>query len=111
MSNLPQTTDPVIAKKQEAWSKFAVALHNREAQLQLMAQKIVAKMVTPKTIDDIAEAEKTLKTAKTDLAILIESRKEVTSKLDAVTTRLMEPEKSLTEPIAIYTAKIIEIKK
>jgi uncharacterized protein YhaN len=103
--------DPVVLKKREAWANLGELTHNTELGLQAMAQAILLKIKLPTTISDIPEAEKMLKQVKQDLSALEMERKTVTGKLDAITARLMLPEKSLPSRIQDFSVAIIAIKK
>jgi hypothetical protein len=102
---------PTDLPKFNAWGKMGLAVGARELALQAEQQLIAATLLTPTVISDVPAAEEALKTAKFKLNGLVEKRKEITSKLDAVTNRMMEPEKALTTAIANNSAAIIKVKQ
>lgn len=113
-NNLPQTVNndnEIVSKKQIAWGKFGVSLHHNELSLQAQSQQIVNGIVIPKKYEDITAAEEALKIAKQKHLTLINDRKKITDTIDGVKSRLMQPEKSIEEPIAKATAEIIKLKK
>lgn len=102
---------PAELPKFNAWGKMGLAVSTRELALQAEQQLIAGTLLTPIVIADVPAAEEALKTAKFKLNGLVEKRKEVTSKLDTVVTRMMEPEKALTTAIANNSAAIIKVKQ
>lgn len=98
--------------KRVQWGNMGVAVHQTEMQLQVQAQAIILALSTPPTEpSQVAEAESKYKALRADAVKLQNDRKEITSKIDAVTARLMEPEKSLTPAFLAYSEAIIKIKK
>lgn len=109
---LPIKADPLIEKKKaEAWSTFGVQLYYKELQLQLLAQQIIAKLVTPTTPDQIKETEHALATVKKERDALIEQRKEKTEHFRGVTNRLMKPEKDIDAEIVNVEAALLKVKQ
>lgn len=94
-----------------AWGKMGLAVGTRELSLQAEQQAIAKTLLTPTVIADVPAAEEVLKTAKFKLNGLVEKRKEITSKLDAVSTRMMEPEKALQLAITASSNAIIKVKQ
>lgn len=105
-----QTDKSIVATKREQWANMGEYVHAQEMALDVAAQQAIALIKEPVNIEDIANAEVVLKTVKAEQNAIQAKRKEVTSKFDAVTARLMEPEKSLNEPIQKLTASIVAIK-
>lgn len=98
--------------KRKQWGIMGVAVYRSELQLQAQAQNIIlALSPLPTKPEEINEAEAKYKTLRADAVKLQNDRKEVTSKFDAVTARLMEPEKSLAPAFLAYSEAIIKIKK
>lgn len=116
MENTSITTNTqdnaVIQSKREAWANMGVAIYQTETQLANAAKEIGESIsVLPTTIEDVPNAELSLKTAKASANLLVEKRKSVTSKFDEVAQRLMTHEKSLSEPIKQMEGAIISVKK
>lgn len=101
----------IMQEKGENWKKMGAAIYTQELKLQIWAQDIFKRLTLPTDSSKISQYEAHLKLAKADLEKLIASRKELTSKLDGVTSRLMTSEKSLDEPIKKFTNEIIKLKK
>lgn len=102
----------IIDQKREAWGKMGVMVFKKELEFQASAQQSLAKLaVLPTTIEDVPKAEATLREVKAEQAKLVESRKAITSKFDAVAQRLMEPEKSFELPVSDFSKAIILVKK
>jgi len=101
---------PADLPKFNAWGKMGLAVGARELALQAEQQQIAATLLTPAVIADVPAAEEALKTAKFKLNGLVEKRKEITSKLDTVVGRLMEPEKALQTAITANTNAIVAVK-
>lgn len=100
-----------LAQKAAAWGKFGEAVYTTEIAISNKALAAVNGVTLPNTIEDIAAAEALLKTLKATKTEVQNERKAITSKTDALNQRLMEPEKSLDEPIKTLEAAIIKIKK
>lgn len=100
-----------IEKKRAAWGKLGVDIYTSEMQLQARAQQIKLAIKHPSTIEEVPEAEKKLASLRKDYNTLKNDRIALTSKFDAVSTRLMEPEKSLVDPLTKYNDSIVVIKK
>lgn len=98
-------------KKRVAWGGLGVQIYHSELSLQLVAQEISKKLITEIPTNKIADAEKALADVRTLYRALVESRKNVTSKLDAVTDRAMLPEKGVLAAIEKNVAEIIKAKK
>lgn len=101
----------VIAQKRNAWANMGEVVHTTELQLQAFQQQALERFSLPTKIEDVPDAEALLKVLKSSKATLEDKRKEVTSKFDAVSQRLMQPEKALLEPIAELSKAIISVKK
>lgn len=101
----------IIEKKKAAWSEMGLAIHTTEMSLQAKAQEAINAIVFPTTIDEVTNAEVTLKTLKASQTSIENDRKTITEKFRAVADRLMGPEKSLAEPIKKLTDCIIGLKK
>lgn len=102
----------IIEKKKAAWGELGVAVHKSEMQLQATAQQITEKVLkVPTKPEEVKEAEERYKTARAEAVKLVDDRKLITSKFDSLTTRLMQPEKSLTEPLSKLSLAIISVKK
>lgn len=109
-----QTQPPaeeVVEKKRKAWGTMGVAIHKNELALQVRAQGIEKFLVVPQKTTELPVAELTLKTAKQQLATLIEDRKKITGPLDEVAARLMLPEKSVQQAIDNFSTALIKVKK
>jgi hypothetical protein len=102
---------PAEQQKSAAWAKMGVAVHQREMALQVQAQQIIGGLKTPTKIEEVQVAEDALRAAKAHLAALVEARKEITGRFDAVTTRMMLPEKSVAEALTSPTNAVISVKK
>ncbi len=112
MQELQTQDQAVLEQKRTAWGQMGVAVHQTEMQLQVEAQSYLIPLeVLPTAIAEIQSAEEKLVAAKKGLTAITNRRKEVTTQFDAVTARLMAPEKSFAEPIKIYTDAIIKLKK
>ncbi len=106
------TVSPEIVKtRREAWGNFGEELAKGEFTLQIRTQDSLKKIKLPTKIEDVPEAERILKEVKADAAIIQNERKAITSKFDAVSQRLMEPEKSFAGPLDELSKKIIALKK
>lgn len=102
----------IIEKKQKSWGLMGINIHNAEITFQARAQESLSKIaVLPSIIEDVKQAETTLKEVKADQKKLMDDRKAITSKFDPVFERLMAPEKSFTEPLKTFEAAIIRIKQ
>ena len=98
-------------QKKEAWIKLATSVHVSELQLQARASAAINEITKPVNFEFVPEAEAKLKKLKQIKAEIEADRKVITTKLDGLSTRLMQPEKSLEEPIKNLTADIIAVKK
>lgn len=107
----PAIIPPADLLKFNAWGKMGLAVSVRELAIQVEGQQIAASLLTPTDILQVPAAEEALKTAKFKSNGLVEKRKEITGKLDAVVTRMMGPEKSLAQAIEASAAAIIKVKQ
>lgn len=109
---LTQEQQQVAEQKQATWSKFGLNIYTTELQLQSMASTAKSNLsVLPTTIFEVPEAEQRLAEGKRNQKAIEDARKLITSKFDDLAKRLMENEKSLSDPIAQLSAEIIKIKK
>lgn len=115
MSNLPQVIitaeSEVILKKKQAWSEVGLTVHNTNLALEAKAKEAIGLLIPPITIDQIQEAELTLKDVKNRLSVIESERKAVTGKFDQVASALMLHEKSVKDALPAYQNSIIAIKK
>lgn len=100
----------VEAKKYAAWGNLGLAVHETEMKLQAMAQGAIAKLKYPSKIEEVEEAELMIKAVKKEQATIEKERKEITSRFDDVSSRLMLPAKSINEPLTKSEAACIKIK-
>lgn len=100
------TTD----KKRNAWGNLGVSIFLQEMQLQARAVKACAKFIIPTKIEECPAAEAALKEGKADQNAIVKDRKEITSRLYDVSTRLMMPEKSIDEPYKTSYNSILAVK-
>lgn len=107
----PNFDPAIIEQKRVAWSNMGEAIYKSELQLHVRAQAAALTVELPTSMDHVPAAEIALKSLKAEQAAITTSRKEITSKLDDVTSRLMLPEKSLAEPIKTLETAIIKVKK
>lgn len=105
------TTELIIAEKKETWSNMGIATYNAELKLQAMASDACNKFSIPDKYEQLQDAEIDLKTLKSTQKEIETQRKAITSKFDALCSRLMESEKSINEPISLLTNAIINVKK
>lgn len=101
----------VLQKKRNAWANMGEAIYTSELTLQARAQEKILGVVLPTKIEEVPAAEAMLKELKGEMNKIQEDRKTITSKLDDVTARLMQPEKSMLEPLKSLETEIIKIKK
>lgn len=102
----------VESKKRNAWGNMGVAIHQNEMQIQARSQQIIKTLeAKPTEISQVPEAEEKLKVAKSMVNQLVVDRKKITTPLDEVISRLMEPEKTATQIVKEFEAAIIPIKK
>lgn len=105
-NNLPEVT-----KKQNAFASYAVESHNLLSSLQTEATKVIANLSDiPTKIEQINDAEATLKTAKAELKTIKDKRLAQTSKLDKFFENFMAPEKSITLAVPAFEQAIIKLK-
>lgn len=100
----------VEQQKYSTWGKFGVILTRSELELQAAVQGAILKFIQPVDESNIVASEESLKVVKKQLAFVETKRKEITSKLDEVTKRLMAPEKSLGESVAQFSKAILDKK-
>lgn len=98
-------------EKKNNWGNFGVSLYRQEQVLILKAGEIISKIKLPEKLEDVEAAEKLLKDLKLEEKALQESRKKITSKLDDLTSRLMQPEKRLPSELQKLSNAIIVVKK
>lgn len=94
-----------------AWSGFGAELYKKEILLQLTAQEIIGKLITPTTEEQLKDAEQSIATVKKERDALIEQRKATTEKFKPVAVRLMQPEKDIDAAILNAEAALLDIKK
>lgn len=102
----------IAEQKRTAWGNFGAGIYTTEIQLKSMADIEKNNLsVLPKNIFEVPEAEARLAAGKKMQNSIIEKRKEITSRFDELTKRLMAFEKSLTPAIESLASEIIKIKK
>jgi len=101
----------VLATKKASWSKFGEAVYTTEIDITNKAIVAKSKLVLPTKIEEVPDAEALLKHLKSEKKVIEDTRKNVTSKLTDFSARLMEPEKSMDEPIKALETAIIGVKK
>ena len=106
-----KTKSAMLAEKREAWGEMGVLVYESELQLSAKAQSAIMKIKYPESFDEIPKAEALLKEINSERIQLEAERKEITGNFDAVTSRLMQPEKQLIEAHAKFKAKIVEVKE
>ncbi len=111
MSDQLTVSSEIILKKRNAWADLGESIYNRELKLQARAQQAILSIVLPLGPSDLEKAEALLKELRATQISIEGERKEVTVKFNDVATRMMEPEKSLIEPISKLSNVIISIKK
>jgi hypothetical protein len=110
-AQLATVNEQELAQKRTAWGTFGEAVYKTEISIQNKASQQIGGLWLPGTIEQIADAEVLLKQLKAGKLEVQTARKAITSKTDALTSRLMEPEKSFDEPIKVLEQAIIKIKK
>lgn len=109
---LSKEQQAIAEQKKATWGNFGVGIYSTEIKLNTMAEIEKNNLsVLPTTIFEVPEAETRLAKGKKAQTAIETMRKEVTSRLDELSKRLMTPEKSLTDPINLLSAEIIKIKK
>lgn len=103
--------DKVLKARAASWSGFGVELYKKEILLQLTAQEIIGKLITPTTEEQLKDAEQAIATVKRERDALIEQRKATTEKFKPVAARLMQPEKDIDAAILNTEAALLDIKK
>lgn len=101
----------IIAKKREAWGHLGAATHQKEMLLIAKSLEIVKSLPDNMAIADIVTVEGLIRDAKAENALIIQTRKEVTSRFDSVTQRMMEPEKSAANSIKACSDLLIKAKQ
>jgi len=109
--NKVKTKSAMLIEKREAWGEMGVLVYESELELSARAQSSILKIKYPDSFEQIQNAEALLKEINSERIQLENDRKAITSKFDAVTARLMQPEKQLIEAHAKFKAKIIEVKE
>lgn len=109
-TQLAEATEKVLVEKRAAWGEMGVIVHQSEMQFQARAQAIIKKLALPTKIEDLPEAEKTVKAMTSERVKLEADRKEITGRFEDVATRLMAPEKSVAEAITSFKAKMVSLK-
>lgn len=105
-NNLPEVT-----KKQNAFASYAVESHNLLANLQTQAAQVIANLSDiPTKVEQIVDAESTLKASKAKQKEISASRLAQTSKLDKFFENFMAPEKSILAAVPAYEQAIIKLK-
>lgn len=105
------TTDAVVLKKRQNWADMGQLVHQTEQTLQSDSLVLLSLLVAPTKTDELLSAESTLKEVNKGLTELEAKRKERTSVLDAICTRLMNPEKVVKAEIEKFKAAIVSVKK
>jgi hypothetical protein len=107
------TTAELSEKRKASWVAFSETLTKTETELQLLSSKALNKLqgAIPKTIEEVPNAETVLIEVKKEFKIIENKRKELTSNLDRVTTRLMISEKQGDPAFKEITEAIIALKK
>lgn len=101
----------VAESKRAAWGELGVKIAKIDFQLQARAQQSIAKLKTPKTIEEVVEAERLLKEVKAEANAISTDRKAITGPVDRRLAELMLPEKSFAEPVKHVETAIIAVKK
>jgi hypothetical protein len=104
-------TEEILASKGAAWAAYGENLTNEEYTLQLMAHKAVSTLTDPTSVEQIPQAENALKILSAAHSAISEKRKEITRVFDELTTRLMEPEKSVKERGEKLKGAVIALKR
>lgn len=110
-SEVTTIDNAVLEQKRTAWAKMGETVYKTEMQLQAMAQKAVLAVKMPQNIEEVPNAEASLKELKAQRGFIEKNRKDVTSRFDDLQSRLMKPEKSLDDPIKALSDQIISVKK
>lgn len=108
VANIDQS---VLAQKKNAWANMGEAVYKSEMQLQASAQAALKDLTLPLKIEDVPESEDRLRKLKSAQKEIEKRRKEITTPLDELASRLMQPEKSFNEPIKLLSESIITIKR
>jgi len=101
----------IIESKKALWAQMGEAVYKTELQLQIEAQQALNNIALPVKIEEVPEAETMLKNIKAAQKTIEGKRKAVTTRFDEVSARLMQPEKSFTDPIKQLSDAIIKVKK
>jgi hypothetical protein len=111
-TEIVKTPEEIVQDKITVWGAFGKQAHETEIELQLEAQKLKARIITPKNIGEVELAEKTLKEVRAGRKAMEEKRKNnVTGVLDALGKRLIGYEQALDNPILEAELSIIKIKE
>jgi len=111
MSDVATQNQAILVQKKEAWGQMGIAVYQAEQSLSLEAQNALNNITLPTKIEEVPEAEEMLKEIKKACTTITIKRKEITSKFDDVTARLMAPEKSFADPVKQLSDAIIAVKK
>lgn len=113
IQNLPATAaDEVVARKIQAWGQLGAASHQLQERLQMMKEKSLSKIKDlPSDLNKIADYDAALKVVNSEKLQIVNLRKELTSKLEAISTRMMQPEKEFARAIQLYETALISVKK
>lgn len=105
------TIPPEVIARQTAFSSYALESYNVLESLKKRAVHVIVKLSnTPTKIDDILEAEKTLKECKAEINSIKSDRLAQTSKLDKFFENFMNPEKQSLAALPGYEQAIIKLK-
>lgn len=108
---LTEDQQAILNQKKGTWSDMGASVYLAELSLQGKAQQLLATIKHPTKVSEIAASQNLLKMLKAEFTALQASRKSITSKFDAVTERLMMPEKSGVDPLKALEQAIIKIKE
>lgn len=103
--------EKALAAGTENFQKFYGIIYKTEIDIQNKALNLIGKLWLPENVDQLPLAESLLKELKGGKTDIQTERKVITTKLDGLSSRLMNPEKSLEEPIKRLEAAIIQVKK
>lgn len=101
----------IAMQKGEAWKNMGIGIYNTEISINAKVAKAISSIEKPTTIEDVVKAEAKLKELTSVKNEVVAERKAITTRLDAVGSRLMEPEKNMETAINELKAAIIPIKK
>lgn len=107
---LPQEIQTDLQTKGIGWKQFGIRMRSQEIILQMRASKAVTGIKNPATIQEVPAAEQKLTELKSIQSGLKSDRLNLTRKLEEVSSRLMEPEKSIQPYIEDLTSSIVKVK-